>query len=121
MPPHSYLSLGAERNMLIKPFAAGLVLFIYRRLSKVGAGAQESMERFVFMCSNIDVCACALGVRNVNSRFWGGGGEFHHHSRLCICNLCWQHILASYMYGIHFGVRKKWRFGSGCWGGGSYG
>lgn len=73
------------------PFAAGPVLFIYSRLGKVGAGAKESRERLVFVCANVDVCACALGVRNVNSRFWGGGGEYHHHSRYvhvtCVGNI----------------------------------
>lgn len=34
-------ALGAEGNMLMQPFAAGLVLFLQRRLGKVGAGAGE--------------------------------------------------------------------------------
>lgn len=67
--------------MLIQAFAAGLVLFIQRWLGKVGAGARERRERFVFLCANMHVCARALGVPNVNSRSWGGGGEYHYHSR----------------------------------------
>lgn len=40
-----------------------------------------------------------------------------HHSRLCICRLCWrQTLVASRSCSIHLGRGEKWRPGGGCCG-----
>lgn len=44
---------------------------------------------------------------------WG----VRHHSRLCICRLCWrQTLVASRSCSIHLGRGEKWRPGGGCCG-----